>query len=76
MSGLQSSRKKYPWQKSRQVQKNLNKSRRCLQMRSSKALKTVTIKTKKLTKVGSAAFKGIAKKAVIKLPKAKKTAYT
>ena len=41
-----------------------------------KALKTVTIKTKKLTKVGSAAFKGIAKKAVIKLPKAKKTAYT
>ena len=41
-----------------------------------KALKTITIKTKKLTKVGSAAFKGIAKKAVIKLPKAKKTAYT
>lgn len=44
-------------------------------MRSSKALKTITIKTKKLTKVGSAAFKGIAKKAVFKLPKAKKAAY-
>ena len=40
-----------------------------------KALKTVTIKSKKLSSVGSAAFKGIAKKAVIKLPKAKKTAY-
>lgn len=40
-----------------------------------KALKTVTIKSKKLSSVGSAAFKGIAKNAVIKLPKAKKTAY-
>ena len=40
-----------------------------------KKLKTVTIKTKKLKTVGSSAFKGIAKKAVIKLPKAKKTAY-
>lgn len=41
-----------------------------------KKLKTVTIKTKKLKTVGSSAFKGIAKKAVIKLPKAKKAAYT
>lgn len=41
-----------------------------------KALKTVTVKTKKLKTVGSSAFKGIAKKAVIKLPKAKKKAYT
>lgn len=40
-----------------------------------KKLKTVTIKTKKLKTVGSSAFKGIAKKAVIKLPKAKKAAY-
>ena len=41
-----------------------------------KALKTVTVKTKKLKTVGGSAFKGIAKKAVIKLPKAKKKAYT
>lgn len=40
-----------------------------------KKLKTVTIKTKKMKTVGSSAFKGIAKKAVIKLPKAKKAAY-
>ena len=40
-----------------------------------KKLKTVTIKTKKLKTVGGSAFKGIAKKAVIKLPKAKKDAY-
>lgn len=40
-----------------------------------KKLKTVTIKTKKLKTVGSSAFKGIAKKAVIKLPKAKNAAY-
>ena len=40
-----------------------------------KKLKTVTIKTKKLKTVGSSAFKGIAKEAVIKLPKAKKAAY-
>jgi len=40
-----------------------------------KKLKTVTIKTKKLKTVGGSAFKGIAKKAVIKLPKAKKAAY-
>lgn len=40
-----------------------------------KKLKIVTIKTKKLKTVGSSAFKGIAKKAVIKLPKAKKAAY-
>ena len=42
-----------------------------------KALKKITIKTKKLTKktVGSKAFTGISKKAVIKSPKAKKAAY-
>ena len=40
-----------------------------------KKLKTVTIKTKKLKTVGSSAFKGLAKEAVIKLPKAKKAAY-
>lgn len=40
-----------------------------------KKLKTVTIKTKKLKIVGGSAFKEIAKKAVIKLPKAKKAAY-
>ena len=42
-----------------------------------KALKKITIKTKKLTKktVGSKAFTGINKKAVIKSPKAKKAAY-
>lgn len=40
-----------------------------------KKLKTVTIKTKKLKTVGGSAFKEIAKKAVIKLPKAKKAAY-
>lgn len=40
-----------------------------------KKLKTVTIKTKKMKTVGGSAFKGIAKKAVIKLPKAKKDAY-
>ena len=42
-----------------------------------KALKKITIKTKKLTKktVGSKAFTGINKKAVIKSPKAKKATY-
>ena len=42
-----------------------------------KALKKITIKTKKLTKktIGSKAFTGINKKAVIKSPKAKKAAY-
>lgn len=40
-----------------------------------KKLKTVTIKTKRLKTVGGSAFKEIAKKAVIKLPKAKKAAY-
>lgn len=42
-----------------------------------KKLNQVTIKTKKLTskKVGSKAFSGIGKKAVIKVPKAKKKAY-
>lgn len=42
-----------------------------------KNLKNITIKTKKLTtkKVGSKAFKGIYKKAVIKVPKSKLKAY-
>lgn len=42
-----------------------------------KKLKSITIKTKKLTtkKVGSKAFKGIHKKAVIKVPKSKLKAY-
>lgn len=42
-----------------------------------KALKDVTIKTKKLSssKVGSKAFKGIAKKATFKVPKSKVKAY-
>ena len=42
-----------------------------------KKLKKITIKTAKLKKssVGSKAFKGIYKKAVFKLPKAKKKAY-
>ena len=42
-----------------------------------KALKKITIKTKKLTKktIGAKAFTGINKKAVIKSPKAKKAAY-
>ena len=42
-----------------------------------KKLKNITIKTKKLTtkKVGSKAFKGIHKKAVIKVPKSKLKAY-
>ena len=40
------------------------------------SLKTVTIKSTKITKVGAGAFKGINKKATIKVPKAKKKAYT
>ena len=42
-----------------------------------KNLKNITIKTSKLTakKVGSKAFKGIHKKAVIKVPKSKVKAY-
>lgn len=42
-----------------------------------KKLKTITIKTKKLTnkKVGSKAFKGINKNAIIKVPKSKVKAY-
>lgn len=39
-------------------------------------LKTVTIKAKALKKVGTKAFKGINKKAVLKVPKAKKAKYT
>lgn len=41
-----------------------------------KSLKTIIIKSKVLKKVGKNAFKGIHKKAVIKVPKAKRTAYT
>lgn len=40
-----------------------------------KELKKITIKSKKLASVGTKAFKGINKKAVIKVPKAKKKAY-
>ena len=39
-------------------------------------LKTITVKSKLLKKVGAKAFKGINKKAVIKVPKAKKAKYT
>ncbi|MBR6402969.1 MAG: leucine-rich repeat protein [Eubacterium sp.] len=39
-------------------------------------LKTITIKSKKLKKVGANALKGINKKAVISVPKTKKKAYT
>lgn len=38
-------------------------------------LKSINVKSKKLTKVGSSAFKGIHKKAVIKVPKAKLSKY-
>ena len=41
-----------------------------------KVLKTITIKSKVLKKVGKNAFKGINKKAVIKVPSAKRKAYT
>ena len=40
------------------------------------SLKSITIKSKKLRKVGAGAFKGINKKATISVPKAKKKAYT
>ncbi len=40
-----------------------------------KSLKTVTVKSKSIKKVGSKAFKGIHKKASIKVPKAKLKAY-
>jgi len=40
-----------------------------------KSLKTVTVKSKSMKKVGSKAFKGIHKKASIKVPKAKLKAY-
>lgn len=40
-----------------------------------KKLKKVTIQSKKLKSVGKSAFKGIAKKSVIKTPKGKKSAY-
>lgn len=40
-----------------------------------KSLKTITIKSKVLKKVGKNAFKGIHKKAVIRVPKAKRAAY-
>lgn len=38
-------------------------------------LKTITIKSKKLTKVGSSAFKGINSKAKIVVPSSKLSAY-
>lgn len=41
-----------------------------------KKLRKITIKTKKLKSVGKKAFKGINKNAIIKVPKAKKKAYT
>jgi hypothetical protein len=40
-----------------------------------KALKKVTFKSTKVKKIGKNAFKGIAKKSTIKVPKKKKTAY-
>lgn len=40
-----------------------------------KSLKTVTIKSTKVKTIGKSAFKGIAKKSVVKTPKSKKTAY-
>ena len=40
-----------------------------------KSLKTVTIKSTKIKTIGKSAFKGIAKKSVVKTPKSKKTAY-
>lgn len=40
-----------------------------------KSLNRITVKSKKLKKIGSGAFKGIAKKAVVKTPKNKKAAY-
>lgn len=39
-------------------------------------LSQITVKTTKLKKVGKDALKGICEKAVIKVPKAKKKAYT
>ena len=41
-----------------------------------KALKSITIKSKVLKKAGKNTFKGIHKKAVIRVPKAKYKAYT
>ena len=41
-----------------------------------KNLKKIVIKSKKLKKIGSNAFKGISKKAVVKVPKSKKKLYT
>lgn len=40
-----------------------------------KSLKTITVKSKSIKKIGSKAFKGIHKKAVIKVPKAKLKVY-
>ena len=40
------------------------------------SLQNITIKSTKLKTVGTGAFKGINKKATIKVPKAKKKAYT
>lgn len=41
-----------------------------------KNLKKIVIKSKKLKTVGSKAFKGISKKAIVKVPKSKKKSYT
>ena len=41
-----------------------------------KNLKRIVIKSTKLKKVGSKAFKGISKKAIVKVPKSKKKSYT
>ena len=40
-----------------------------------KNLKQVTIKSKKITKIGKNAFKNVSKKAVVKVPKSKKKVY-
>ena len=42
---------------------------------SAKNLKSVTIKTKNLKKVGKGAFKGVNKRCVIRVPKGKAKAY-
>ena len=41
-----------------------------------KNLKKITVKSKKINTIGKNAFKGISKKAAIKVPKAQKKKYT
>ncbi len=41
-----------------------------------KNLKSITIKSTKITKIGKNAFKGISSEATIKVPKSKKADYT